>query len=405
MTTPTTGGSKIAKYLKELISIPSENPPGRTIEVIEWLTNKFNALGFSTKIVEPRLGKANMVAWKEGLSPGMMLLFNGHVDTVTVNEKLNWSFDPFEGRMSDGWVYGRGAADEKGSFAALLAALDSLNDMRLRKGVMVQAVCDEETMGSCGTAYLIKEDYCKADSGVVTESSVRDGRSFLRIAMRGIMRLQLETFGKSAHASRPHAGVNANLKMAKLLLNLEKMKLAHQGHRLYGSPTMSTGTFLKGGRNFNVLPDHCIALSDIRTVPGMTTQGVLKDISEVIRKLSKHDNEMKAVAKVFELFKPASISRQEPIVSLVRDVAKEILGYTPLVEKNGGATDAGLLINEAKIPTIVGLGPGDVSLGNIHGSDERVSIEALLEYSKLYSKIVKQMNQTIGFKRSKDLNF
>ena len=394
MTTLSTDGSKVVGYLKELISMPSENPPGKTIELIEWLANKLKALGFFTKILEPAPSKANLVAWKEGSSPGIMLLFNGHLDTVTVNEKHNWSFEPFEGTTSEDWVYGRGAADEKGSFAALLLALESLNDMRFRKGVMVQAVCDEETMGPCGTAYLIKENYCKADAGIVIESSVRDGRSFLRIAMRGVMRLQLETFGKAAHGSRPYAGVNANLKMAKLLLNVEKTKFVHQNNGLYGSPTISTGTFLNGGHNFNVIPDYCIAFSDIRTVPGMTSRSVLKDVSEVIKKLNKHDDKMKAVVRVSELFKPASISPREPIVSLVKNTARRVLKYTPVVERNEGATDAGLIINKARIPTIVGLGPGDVSLGNIHGSDERVSIKALLEYSRLYSEIIKQMNYT-----------
>jgi len=378
---------RLLEVAKNLVKIPSENPPGNTKEVAQATASFFSELGLHTELIEARSGKVNVVArWEVGGS--QMILFNCHLDTVPTMDVKAWNVDPFSGEVKADWLYGRGAADDKGALASLLISLKALKELGMRPScdLIVHAVCDEETGGEQGTSYLINKGHAEADFGFVLEASVKKHRIFVRNAMKGVMKLKVKAKGRAAHASNPRRGVNATLKLAKVLLALDRIRLRHKPSKYLTAPTVAVGTIIRGGLKRNVIPDSCYAVCDVRYLPGMSEVTVRQDIEKLIHGLKRKDPGLDVSLEVgLGKHKPAQLGEKEDVVSMAKEAIRKVVGYEPKLHGGYGATDAAQLIHDARIPTLIGLGPGDIELSNIHGPNERVSVRAMLEFSKVYA--------------------
>ena len=111
----------VSRICSELVAIRSENPPGRTAEVIDYIQTFLDNLGIRSDITETDSGQCNLVT--KGL--GNRLLFCGHVDVVPALDE-GWTHPPFSGSVHEGYVWGRGATDMKGGVASLLCACEML---------------------------------------------------------------------------------------------------------------------------------------------------------------------------------------------------------------------------------------------------------------------------------------
>jgi len=382
--------SRLCQLVRKLVEERSENPPGDTVEAAEAYASQLSKLRFKVETVRAEGRKVNLVAeWNCGRKE--TILFNGHLDTVPVGKADGWIVDPFSGSVRGDWLYGRGSADDKGGLGCLTIAFEALRSLGVQPkyNIAVHGVCDEEVGGRLGTLHLIQKGHVKANYGVVVEGSVSRNRVFVRNAMKGIMKVQLTTFGKAAHAGNPKIGVNANLKMAKLLTALERVRFTYKPSRYLTPPTIAVGTILQGGDKSNVIPKQCTSTSDIRYLPGMGRISVQRDIMKVIRKIRRGDRDLKASVKVLVSdHKPAQLREDEPIVRLAAEAIRRVVGYSPRIMGGYGATDASHLIHQARLPTLVGLGPGDLELGQLHGVNERVSIKALVDLAKIYVSLV-----------------
>src|SRR4029453_19401682 len=131
--------------LRELIKIPSENPPGNELRKAQHLADYFDRHGVRVRLDEVLPGRPNVIAELAlgDASDGPTLIFNGHLDTVPVG--TGWTIDPFAAEVRDGRVYGRGAADMLAGVAAMAAATVALSRERrnLRGRLVVHAVVDE----------------------------------------------------------------------------------------------------------------------------------------------------------------------------------------------------------------------------------------------------------------------
>jgi len=108
----------VGRICSELVAIRSENPPGHTEEIIEFIRLYLERLGISSKITARQKGYANLLT----TGTSTRLLFCGHVDVVPALDE-GWTHPPFSGVVQDGFVWGRGATDMKGGCASLLASL------------------------------------------------------------------------------------------------------------------------------------------------------------------------------------------------------------------------------------------------------------------------------------------
>ena len=143
--------------LQSLVRIPTENPPGDTRAAVDFLQQIVRELGWHSLHVGDGAAQSLLI-WVGNAGPTFVL--NAHLDTVVAGEPNQWSAPPFEGRIADGRLYGRGAADNKAGVTAALLALAALRRMP-PAGVRIAAmlVADEETGGHEGTQRVIRDGY------------------------------------------------------------------------------------------------------------------------------------------------------------------------------------------------------------------------------------------------------
>lgn len=153
-----------AELLRQLIRIDSRNPPGNEAKIADFLRAKLKPLGFEVEIIQtPEPGKAHFLARLKGSGAKKPILLAAHADVVGV-ERSGWSVDPFAGILKDGYVYGRGAIDNKGSLAVFTEALIRLaqNKIPLNRDLILLSEADEES-GDYNTEWLAEHYFSKID--------------------------------------------------------------------------------------------------------------------------------------------------------------------------------------------------------------------------------------------------
>ena len=207
---------------RKLIQIPTENPPGKEKEALQFLKPLLSRMGFRVKNVLSPKGRWNIIAERRWGKGGRTLLFNGHLDVVPPGDLSLWRYPPFQGRLERGRIYGRGASDMKGGVASFLQAVSLIDrsKMELSQGSLIlHLASDEESHGHHGTGFLSQKGLIKGDAVLVGEPTGLDPV----IAQKGALWFRISTFGKSAHGSSPHLGVNAISKMMKVVDRLNSM--------------------------------------------------------------------------------------------------------------------------------------------------------------------------------------
>ncbi|HKC21715.1 MAG TPA: M20/M25/M40 family metallo-hydrolase [Gaiellaceae bacterium] len=322
--------SSLHQLAAALVAIDSVNPalvPGGAGErqigafVADWCSER----GLDVELLGDE--RPTVVATKRGSGGGRSLLLNGHLDTVGVA-----GMDaPFEPRIENGRLYGRGAYDMKGALAAiLLAATEAAG---LRGDVIVTLVADEE-LASVGTEAVLER--VRADAAIVVEPT--DLR--VAIAHRGFVGFELETAGVAAHGSRPDLGVDAIAKMGPIIVALAELDERLQAgprHALVGSASLHA-SLIEGGQELSSFPARCVLTGERRTIPGETVAQV--------------EDELRAIAgsaalRIVASRDPLTAEPEHPFVELVRRIAG--------VGEYVGAlfwTDAALIAG-AGIPTVL----------------------------------------------------
>lgn len=379
---------ELVHLARELIRIPSENPPGDESLISEFASERLRALGIQVELVAPKPKRVNTLGVLRGAGGGQNLLYNGHYDTVPAGSLEFWTVDPFDAVVKDGRIYGRGASDMKGSIASMIIAAKALVEagVRLKGDLLIHMVADEETGSKHGTRHLVESGHVslgKVDMAMVGEGSVYKDEINIRTAVRGLQWLKIVTRGKAVHSSRPGEGVNAVLKMCKILLALNKHRFRFTPHELLPDPTVAPGTLIKGGMKENIIPELCEAVCDVRVVPGMTSEAILDEVRSVIASLKEEDPEIDANVSSISWWPPSEISTSQEIYKAAKRSAEAVTGYELKPIGTSGSNDTAWLTNIAKIPAIA-FGPGDNYRSGVHGPDEWVSINRLVDFAKIY---------------------
>ena len=269
-------GRLATSLCQQLVRTPSVNPednPG-TSEVGEarcaqwlcdWISGEFP--GAQTELQEVLPGRPNIVARFPADRPNKpRLLFAPHTDTVSV---VGMSIDPFGGEVREGRIWGRGASDTKGPMSAMLAGLHAVRDLlpHLSHEIWFAGLAGEEAGQHGAHALAAKEQFDLVIAGEPTQLD------FVH-THKGSMFLTLATNGVAVHAANPRLGKNAIHPMLEVLSHIRdhvEPWLQSFTHPILGSSTISIGT-ITGGSKTNVVPDHCKATVDVRTVPTQTAE-------------------------------------------------------------------------------------------------------------------------------------
>ena len=370
---------------KMLIAVPSVT--GEEGDIARHIEKRFSSFGCRTELSEISGGRFNIYAEIPGRvqsRPG--LLFHGHMDTVPPHG-MN---DPFNPKVSEGQVWGRGSVDQKGGVAAVISAFgEYLAGGRVpEKTIAFIGVIDEESEHRGSMA--MKDLEIEADFGIVTEpTGLKVG-----IGCKGTAPLLLSVKGRAAHGCRPWLGANAVIAGMELTRKIMEMELP--GFNLEGIGEIKGSINLgrmEGGRAYNIVADTCSVWFDRRTVPGETQQGALEET----RKLIESSQLPEDISARVEIARPDwdwEPVKQRGLLPALSDLStgdvdravaacEAVTGVKPEVYYTAGYNEMDFLINDLGINTIQ-FGPGDPSM--CHTDFERLDIEQLNTCSRVYGK-------------------
>jgi succinyl-diaminopimelate desuccinylase len=377
---------ELLDVLTDLVKAPSENPPGDEREVCEVSRKWLDKLGFESEVFEATEKRINLIATKTWGREGRTLIWSGHYDVVPAGDLKLWHHPPYEARVVENRIYGRGTADMKGGIASALEAAAILARMGEEpKGKLVFILsADEETSSRLGMDYLTEKGIIHEGSGdaaIVGEPTGLD----VVIAERGYVWLKISTIGRSAHGSTPELGINAIEKMSRVVSKLASMKLKGN-HPILGKPTHNIGT-IEGGTKVNVVADSCVIRIDRRTLPGENAEKVREDYEQVVERLQQEDEELQAEVEMFDYANASEISLEEEVVKLAQQAVASVTEENPILGGLSAASDARFLINRCGIPTII-CGPG--SLKQAHAVDEYTTVQQIVDAAKVYAFIISE---------------
>ena len=359
---------KVVDLASELVSRPSENPPGNEAAVAEFLAKRLEdssvPFDIETREVEP--GRPNVVARAGDPSRGSVLL-TGHTDVVPANA-ADWTGDPYTLREADGRVVGRGIADMKGALAAKVLAAESYLTSTEDPGEVVLAfVVDEENQGR-GTQTLVA-DGIEADAAVVGEPTELD----VCVAIKGVARYEVIVEGESCHSGQPDEGIDAIRGLARVVERIEEMdaRLATETSHALLAPEDVTVTEIEGGIAPNVVADRATATVDWRFLPGPTDPEAFDErLADALDGISVDGKSIEVTLDRTVFARGGEVDDNHPLVKAVVDAA-EAAGVNARPTGFNAATDARFLINDANIPT-VHFGPGSIE-DDAHTVDESVT--------------------------------
>lgn len=337
----------------------------------------------------------NIIGMIKGKKPGKKILFDGHIDTVPVQDVTKWTHDPFAAEICDGKIYGRGTSDMKGAVAAMAnAAANFAEDCGkdFAGEIYVAGVVHEECFE--GVAARSISEAVKPDYVIIGEASHLN----VKVGQRGRGEVKVETFGVPAHSANPEKGVNAVYAMCKVVEAIRGLKAPH--HEVLGDGILEL-TDIKSSPypGASVVPEYCMATYDRRLLVGETKESVLAPIQAVLDELMAEDKSIKAKVSFAtgeelcytgnkiqgERFFPGWLFDQEE--DFVKDVMDSLhkMGFDPEITQYNFCTNGSHYAGEAGIKTI-GMGPSIESLA--HTIDEYIEIDQLTKVTECYYAIM-----------------
>ncbi|MNO24110.1 putative succinyl-diaminopimelate desuccinylase [compost metagenome] len=362
-------------FLQRLIAIDTCNPPGNEHRLSLVLMSLLNDIGIPAVISPLSTDRSNVEVTLKG-SGRKKLMFCGHLDTVSPWSASAGKYSPHGAAIEGDRIYGRGASDMKSGLAAMLLALVSiqLDGINLDGDLIFLATAGEE-VDSCGARmYLDQYGVRDLDGMVIGEPT----RGKVAVGHKGALWLRISLFGKSAHGSMPHLGLNAVEGMMEVINLLKGSALQWVAHDpVLGSSSLSVNR-IEGGVQTNVIPDRCVIDVDIRTVPPLTHAPLLEEIKRTLLRI-QHVNPGFSF-EVEQILDRSSIYTN-PDHPLIR-TALEINGQSDQdVHGVPYYTDGSVLQDEGELPILI-YGPGDERLA--HQPDEWVNIDTYLESITFY---------------------
>jgi acetylornithine deacetylase/succinyl-diaminopimelate desuccinylase-like protein len=416
--------------LREIIQFDTTNPPGNELPLARYLEGALAAEGIETKLLEPKENRAQLVARIPGNGAKRPVILLAHMDVVGA-ERHRWTHDPFGGEIADGYLYGRGAIDDKGMLAANLMTMLLVKRMltatgeTLSRDIVFVATSDEEAGGEWGMGWLVANHPQVLDA----EFALNEGGR-TRIIEGGHTYLAVQSAEKishvvtlTAHGSAGHAAIplpdNAIFSLGRALEQLSRyvepvtltdttrlffsqlqeiwpnsqqktaMSELVLGNReasdqaaavLSATPVFNavlrngiSPAMLRAGKQFNVIPDSAAADFNVRTLPGQS-------IDEVVERMRAVVKEPGVTLEITHRGQEAPASDPESAMfHAIASAARELnpaIAVVPYLST--GVTDSARLRRlGVKAYGILPFPMAHADEERMHGNDERVPIASL----------------------------
>jgi acetylornithine deacetylase/succinyl-diaminopimelate desuccinylase-like protein len=431
--------------LQALIRFDTTNPPGNELALAEYISKVLESAGIDARLLMPLPRRAAIYARLKGNGSKRPVMLLAHMDVVGV-ERDKWSCDPFGGVVRDGYLYGRGAIDDKGMLAANLIAMLTLKRAIVDQGVELQrdvvflATADEETGGACGMRWLVEKHRDLMDvEFAINEGGrtrvIEGGKRYLAIqtAEKISHMVTVTARGPAGHAAIPLEG-NAIFSLGRALARLgeyrEPVTLTETTRRFFGllsrmwpvdeeargmadlvsddaersergavilsripvfNAVMRNGisaTKITGGVAGNVIPAEASAVLNVRTIPGNSVDDVVERLRACVPdpsisfSIAAHSDEA-----------PAS-DPDSAMFNAISEAARELdPGMTVVPYLSTGGTDSAHLrrigIDSYGILPFPMEQPDEERM---HGHDERVPVASLHFGTRLIYEAVRRVS-------------
>jgi succinyl-diaminopimelate desuccinylase len=390
----------------ELIRFPTVNPPGEAYTpCVEYVGETLRHRGFALEYIRAegapgdndRYPRANVIARREGRSPGPTVHFNSHIDVVEAGD--GWTVDPFQGIVRDGRVYGRGACDMKGGLAASIIAADAFLAVYpdFSGAIEISGTADEESGGFGGVAHLARLGYFskpRVDHVIIPEPLDKDR---ICLGHRGVWWAEIETKGEIAHGSMPFLGDCAIRHMGAVIETFEKELFPALDRKQTTMPVVPEGArrstmninSIHGGQTEDFkpglpspnVPDSCRLTIDRRFLLEEDIVEVKGEVRAILERLKrerpKFDYELRDVMEVL----PTMTERDAPVVAAVAEGIRSVFAREPDYVISPGTYDQKHVARIGHLHDCIAYGPGRLDLA--HRPDEWVGIADMVESAKV----------------------
>jgi succinyl-diaminopimelate desuccinylase len=349
------------------------------------LRERLTPLGFACTTHQSN-GVTNLWAQRGTARP--LVCFAGHTDVVPTGPLDRWDADPFTPTLRDGFLYGRGAADMKGSLAAFVTAIEGFvaEHPVARGSIALLVTSDEEGPATDGTVKIVEQmaargeriDYCivgEPSSVDVLGDMIKNGR-------RGTLSGTLVVKGVQGHIAYPHLARNPIHLVAPALAELAATEW-DRGNAYFPPTTWQCSNIHAGTGATNVIPGTLELLFNFRHSPESTRESLQQRFEAIVR---RHGFEFDLVWTGWG--KPF-LTPRGTLVDVAMATIEEATGVTPELSCTGGTSDGRFL---ADICTeVVELGPVNAT---IHQLNERVRTADLARLSAIYRGILERLLTT-----------
>ncbi len=429
------------RHFQAILQIDTSDPPGNEAPAVEYLKSVLEREGIETKIFALDPKRPNLVARLRGSGKKRPVLIMGHTDVVNV-DPTKWAHPPFSATRVDGYVYGRGAVDDKDNVVAGLMVMLLLKRMNvpLDRDVIFLAESGEEGSVRYGIAYMVKEhwpeieaEFCFAEGGGVVRTGGKVRYAAIATTEKMGRGVRLVARGPSGHGSVPlqaNAIVHLSRAVARVAAWQTPMRLnettrsfferlatissaedaaryqallsgknadavqeyfAQYEPRIYSTlRTSISPNVIKGGYRSNVIPSEAEATLDIRALPDEDMPRLLDEMRRLI-----NDSQIEIVRPSTESRPGSRPSRLDSEAFRIAEAAvKRIYGAVTLPTMLTGATDMSFL--RARGVECYGIGPmtdsedGPKGFG-AHSDQERILEEALHKFVRFHWEIVRDL--------------
>ncbi|SCX87384.1 succinyldiaminopimelate desuccinylase [Nitrosospira sp. Nl5] len=341
----------------------------------EILIGRLEKIGFNIERI--RCGEVDNLWARRGTS-APLLCFAGHTDVVPTGPVDQWISDPFKPEIRDGRLYGRGAADMKGSLAAFITAIEAFVAAHPDHGgsIALLATSDEEGIAVDGTVKVVEVlkarneliDYC-----IVGEPTcVNDLGDTIKNGRRGSLSGTLTVKGIQGHIAYPHLAKNPIHLAAPAIAELAQT--AWDDGDEYFPPTTWQISNISGGTGAtNVIPGEVTILFNFRFSTASTVESLKARVHDILNRQGlEYDLQWEFSGKPY-------LTPQGSLVKAVSSAIRTVTGIEPLLSTSGGTSDGRFIADIC--PQVVEMGPRNAT---IHKLNEYVEVKEMEQLPEIY---------------------
>lgn len=385
-----TDAAKAIDFLKELVRTPSLS--GQEGECQEVIRRRMRSIGLDVRdIAAPgKVASVVGIASGRGEGAGRSIILNGHIDVVSPGPLDAWKVQPWGAEEINGRLYGRGTCDMKAGLAGMIMAVAALRScgVCLSGDVILESVVEEET-GGAGTRACALAGF-QADGAIIGEPT----SLAVCPVSRGGAWFTISVPGKEAHSGVAWSGISALEQALPILECLQQYKASRNQRLRELNPAFKNcpdpfPLFIgkvNCGTAPNTVPGLCELQGLLGVAPSETIGAAKANLKQAVESYHRRDDVPPAVLSWLPTqFDPAGISETHMLVNACIESSEEAIARRAQIDGFPSGCDQGLLIREAKTPTVI-FGPG--SLGHAHSRDEYVELREYIDYVKILATLL-----------------